>query len=161
MARRSVGVLAYVLLTGCSPFGGETTQETFLNVTQVRLDFPDELFAEISKDAIDFVTTLLRRNPRSVGVLAYVLLTGCSPFGGETTQETFLNVTQVRLDFPDELFAEISKDAIDFVTTLLRRNPRVSHLERVSPGLRYFYARFPTFMTTLPTTGAEIPKAPD
>ena len=36
----------------------------------------------------------------------------------------FPGVPEGRLDFPDELFAEISKDAIDFVSSLLRRNPR-------------------------------------
>ncbi|CAG0916174.1 unnamed protein product, partial [Notodromas monacha] len=59
----SVGVLTYVLLTGCSPFGGETDQETLLNITQAQLDFPEELFAHISKDAQDFIKSLLKKSP--------------------------------------------------------------------------------------------------
>lgn len=56
----SVGVLAYVLLTGCSPFGGDTKQETFLNISQCDLTFPDELFQDVSPDAIDFIRSALR-----------------------------------------------------------------------------------------------------
>ena len=39
---RSLGVLAYVLLTGCSPFGGETKQETYSNITTGSIDFGPE-----------------------------------------------------------------------------------------------------------------------
>ena len=39
----SLGVLAYVLLTGFSPFGGETDQETLRNIAAASLDFPAEL----------------------------------------------------------------------------------------------------------------------
>lgn len=59
----SVGVLTYVMLTGCSPFAGDTTQETYLNISQVNLDFPEELFEKISKEAIDFIGSLLLKNP--------------------------------------------------------------------------------------------------
>ncbi|XP_046678314.1 probable serine/threonine-protein kinase fhkD [Homalodisca vitripennis] len=61
----SLGVTTYVLLTGFSPFGGETDQETFLNISQAALDFPDELFEDISDDAKDFIKRLLVRDPKS------------------------------------------------------------------------------------------------
>ena len=35
----SLGVVAYVLLTGFSPFGGDTDQETLRNITTATLDF--------------------------------------------------------------------------------------------------------------------------
>lgn len=60
----SIGVLAYVLLTGCSPFGGDTKQETFLNISQCNLDFPDDLFEGISEDAMDFIRSALRIKPK-------------------------------------------------------------------------------------------------
>ncbi|UYV66224.1 STK17B [Cordylochernes scorpioides] len=61
----SVGVLAYVLLSGGhSPFGGESVQETYCNITQCRLDFPPDLFSDVSSVAIDFVRSLLRPDPR-------------------------------------------------------------------------------------------------
>lgn len=51
------------MLTGCSPFAGDTTQETYLNISQVNLDFPDELFENISKDAMNFMRSVLIKDP--------------------------------------------------------------------------------------------------
>ncbi|XP_044727455.1 probable serine/threonine-protein kinase fhkE [Chrysoperla carnea] len=55
----SVGVICYVLLSGLSPFMGETDIETMANVTVAKYDFDDEAFNEISQDAKDFITKLL------------------------------------------------------------------------------------------------------
>merc|ERR1719228_786681 len=60
----SLGVLAYVLLTGFSPFGGDTDQETLRNITTAPLDFPDELFEGVSEDAKDFISACLNRDPQ-------------------------------------------------------------------------------------------------
>lgn len=59
----SVGVLAYVMLTGYSPFAGDTKQETFLNISQVNIDFPEDLFEDISSTAQEFMMKLLVREP--------------------------------------------------------------------------------------------------
>ncbi len=64
-------------------------------------------------------TCNLKPHCRSVGVLAYVLLTGYSPFAGDTKQETFMNISQVNLEFPEDLFEDISLDAQDFISKLL------------------------------------------
>lgn len=58
----SVGVLTYVMLTGCSPFAGDTNQETFLNISQVNLDFPEDLFVKISTEATEFISKLLLKD---------------------------------------------------------------------------------------------------
>ncbi|CAG9782267.1 unnamed protein product [Diatraea saccharalis] len=55
----SVGVICYVLLSGLSPFMGETDIETMANVTVAKYDFDDEAFNEISEDAKDFIRKLL------------------------------------------------------------------------------------------------------
>jgi len=60
----SLGCLAYVLLTGCSPFGGEDKQETFCNITTASLDFPVQYFGEVSEKAIDFIRALIVKEPK-------------------------------------------------------------------------------------------------
>ena len=62
----SLGVLAYVLLTGFSPFGGESDQETLRNIAAASLDFPAELFEGVSDDAKEFIADCLDRNPKWV-----------------------------------------------------------------------------------------------
>ncbi|XP_078536545.1 serine/threonine-protein kinase 17B [Lissotriton helveticus] len=59
----SIGVISYMLLTGESPFLGADKQETYLNVSQVNVDYPEETFASVSELAVDFMKTLLVRNP--------------------------------------------------------------------------------------------------
>ncbi|XP_035221877.1 myosin light chain kinase, smooth muscle-like [Stegodyphus dumicola] len=55
----SVGVICYVLLSGLSPFMGDTDTETFANITRGEMDFDDEAFEEISENAKDFISRLL------------------------------------------------------------------------------------------------------
>jgi serine/threonine protein kinase len=58
--KRSLGVIAYILLSGQSPFLGETMAHTYCNVEQARWMFCEE-FAEnaISEQAKDFISRLL------------------------------------------------------------------------------------------------------
>ncbi|KAM9296390.1 serine/threonine-protein kinase 17A-like [Gastrophryne carolinensis] len=60
----SIGVLTYVMLTGVSPFLGETKQETFLNISQVAIQYSQDEFEGISEQAVDFIKSLLIENPR-------------------------------------------------------------------------------------------------
>lgn len=60
----SVGVLAYVLLSGYSPFAGDTKQETFLNIAQCELSFPRKLFRGVSKTAELFIRETLVVDPK-------------------------------------------------------------------------------------------------
>ncbi|XP_045504574.1 myosin light chain kinase, smooth muscle-like [Colias croceus] len=61
----SIGVICYVLLSGLSPFMGETDIETMANVTIAKYDFDDEAFNEISEDAKDFIKKLLVKDKES------------------------------------------------------------------------------------------------
>ncbi|XP_066998235.2 serine/threonine-protein kinase 17A [Anabrus simplex] len=82
---------------------------------------PDYVAPEIlSYEPISLATDIW-----SVGVLAYVLLTGCSPFGGDTKQETFCNISQCKLSFPEELFEGVSDCAKDFIRATLNTDPRL------------------------------------
>ena len=65
---RSIGVLAYVMLTGVSPFLGDNKQETFLNISQMNLSYSEEEFDVVSESAVDFIKTLLVKKPEWVFV---------------------------------------------------------------------------------------------
>lgn len=52
------------MLTGESPFLGADKQETFLNISQVNIDYSLETFEGISSQAVDFIKSLLVKNPR-------------------------------------------------------------------------------------------------
>ncbi|KAH1008358.1 hypothetical protein HUJ05_008917 [Dendroctonus ponderosae] len=64
----------------------------------------------------------------SLGVICYVLLSGLSPFMGDTDSETFANITRSDYDFEDEAFNTVSQDARDFIGALLlkRKEDRLS-----------------------------------
>ncbi|XP_075036046.1 serine/threonine-protein kinase 17B [Mixophyes fleayi] len=59
----SIGVICYMLLTGVSPFAGVNKQETYLNISQLKVDYSEETFASVSQDAVDFIKTILVKNP--------------------------------------------------------------------------------------------------
>ncbi|XP_020293970.1 probable serine/threonine-protein kinase DDB_G0278901 isoform X2 [Pseudomyrmex gracilis] len=92
-----------------------------LEGTEVReiLGTPDYVAPEI----LHYEPITLAADMWSLGVTTYVLLTGFSPFGGETDQETFQNISLGEVDFPEELFEDISAQAKDFVAKLLVLDP--------------------------------------
>ncbi|NXT49245.1 MYLK4 kinase, partial [Pluvianellus socialis] len=55
----SVGVIAYMLLTGLSPFLGDDDNETLNNILACSWDFEDEEFRGVSDQAKDFISKLL------------------------------------------------------------------------------------------------------
>nr|XP_033786180.1 serine/threonine-protein kinase 17A isoform X1 [Geotrypetes seraphini] len=59
----SIGVLAYVMLTGTSPFLGDDKQQTFLNISQLNISYSEEDFDTISDSAVDFIKALLVKEP--------------------------------------------------------------------------------------------------
>ncbi|XP_041858726.1 kalirin isoform X2 [Melanotaenia boesemani] len=60
----SVGVLAYVMLSGVSPFLDESPEETCVNICRLDFCFPDEFFRDVSQAARDFVSSVLQQDPR-------------------------------------------------------------------------------------------------
>ncbi|PNF25899.1 Serine/threonine-protein kinase 17B, partial [Cryptotermes secundus] len=83
------------------------------------LGTPDYVAPEI----LHYEPITLKADMWSLGVTTYVLLTGFSPFGGETDQETFCNISRAEVDFPEELFEDVSEEARDFIRCLLVRDP--------------------------------------
>lgn len=76
----------------------------------------------------------------SVGVLAYVLLSGASPFLDESAEETCVNICRLDFSFPGDYFGGVSRAARDFVCLLLHseaaRRPSAQACLQGEPWLR-------------------------
>ncbi|KAM6165186.1 LOW QUALITY PROTEIN: death-associated protein kinase 1-like [Erethizon dorsatum] len=61
----SIGVITYILLSGASPFLGDTKQERNLaNVSEVHYESEEEYFSDTSAVAKDFISRLLVKDPK-------------------------------------------------------------------------------------------------
>ncbi|XP_039368926.1 death-associated protein kinase 2-like isoform X1 [Mauremys reevesii] len=61
----SIGVITYILLSGMSPFQGETDAETLSNVVAGNYEFEEKFFSETTDMAKDFIRQLLVKEPGS------------------------------------------------------------------------------------------------
>ncbi|XP_053134971.1 death-associated protein kinase 2-like [Hemicordylus capensis] len=61
----SIGVITYILLSGMSPFQGETDAETLSNVVSGTYEFEEKYFSQTSDLAKDFIRQLLVKEPGS------------------------------------------------------------------------------------------------
>ncbi|XP_072226939.1 death-associated protein kinase 2 [Leuresthes tenuis] len=59
----SIGVITYILLSGLSPFQGDTDEETLRNVIAMKYEFDERYFSMTSSMAKDFIQKLLEKNP--------------------------------------------------------------------------------------------------
>ncbi|XP_043935736.1 death-associated protein kinase 2-like [Protopterus annectens] len=59
----SIGVITFILLSGTSPFQGETDAETLTNVVEVNYEFDDRHFKNTSDLAKDFIRKLFVKDP--------------------------------------------------------------------------------------------------
>ncbi|XP_037651512.1 death-associated protein kinase 2 [Sebastes umbrosus] len=59
----SIAVITYILLSGLSPFQGETDEETLRNVIVMNYQFPEQYFSMTSSVAKDFIQKLLVKIP--------------------------------------------------------------------------------------------------
>ncbi|KAK2715730.1 hypothetical protein QYM36_010338 [Artemia franciscana] len=73
----------------------------------------------VAPEVVNFEQIGFATDMWSIGVIAYVLLSGLSPFMGDSDVETMANVTIARYDFDDEAFDDISKEAKEFISNLL------------------------------------------
>ena len=71
----------------------------------------------VERDSVGFYTDMW-----SIGVLAYVLLSGLTPFAGETDVETLKNVKACDWEFDEEAFRSVSDESKDFIRRLLIKN---------------------------------------
>ena len=144
----SLGVLAYVLLTGFSPFGGDSDQgcqhikKLFLNFQLLSLLLfacvlfklhTDTLCNELVFSKIlnhSLLNLFLCKSDISICILTFyndiVLINSkLVPLEDVATfnQETLRNIASAPLDFPAELFEGVSDEAKDFIRQCLHRAP--------------------------------------
>ncbi|PWA17686.1 hypothetical protein CCH79_00008260 [Gambusia affinis] len=116
-----------ILLTSAKPLGDIRIVDFGLSrrmdkIAEVReiLGTPEYVAPEI----LNYEPISIATDMWSIGVLIYVMLTGESPFLGDDKQETFLNISQVNVDYSQDTFEGISSLAVDFIKSLLVKNPR-------------------------------------
>ncbi|KAM3863802.1 serine/threonine kinase 17a like [Diretmus argenteus] len=116
-----------ILLTSARPLGDIRIVDFGLSrrmdsVTEVKeiIGTPEYMAPEIMNyEPISIATDMW-----SIGVLTYIMLTGESPFLGDDKQETYLNISQVNVDYSQDTFEGVSPLAVDFIKSLLVKNPR-------------------------------------
>ncbi|XP_062952991.1 myosin light chain kinase family member 4 isoform X2 [Cynocephalus volans] len=82
---------------------------------KVNFGTPEFLAPEVvNYDFVSFPTDMW-----SVGVIAYMLLSGLSPFLGDNDAETLNNILACRWDLEEEEFQDISEEAREFISKLL------------------------------------------
>ena len=70
----------------------------------------------VEREAVGFFTDMW-----AIGVLAYVLLSGLSPFAGSSDIETLKNVKNCDWEFDSEAFKNVSEEGKDFIRRLLTK----------------------------------------
>ncbi|CAI2385051.1 unnamed protein product [Moneuplotes crassus] len=100
------------------------------------LDFGSSSYFLDSKDLTEQVGTPFYVSPEllkgkynyqadiwSIGIIAYLMLTGCPPFQDEDTQEIYMKILNQPLPFCREQWIYLSQDSMKFVAKLLIKNP--------------------------------------
>ncbi|XP_023591612.1 death-associated protein kinase 1 [Trichechus manatus latirostris] len=78
----------------------------------------------VAPEIVNYEPLGLEADMWSVGVITYILLSGASPFLGDTKQETLANVSAVNYEFEEEYFSNTSALAKDFIRRLLVKDPK-------------------------------------
>ncbi|CAO2641319.1 Death-associated protein kinase 3 [Lemmus lemmus] len=78
----------------------------------------------VAPEIVNYEPLGLEADMWSIGVITYILLSGASPFLGETKQETLTNISAVNYDFDEEYFSSTSELAKDFIRRLLVKDPK-------------------------------------
>lgn len=78
----------------------------------------------VAPEIVNYEPLGLEADMWSIGVITYILLSGASPFLGDTKQETLANITAVSYNFDEEFFSQTSELAKDFIRKLLVKETR-------------------------------------
>ncbi|KAG7334725.1 hypothetical protein KOW79_001321 [Hemibagrus wyckioides] len=108
----------------------------------------------VAPEVINFEPVSLTTDMWSIGVICYILLSGESPFQGESESETLALVTAARWEFDKESFEEITNQAKDFISSLLQKDVR----QRMSCDKALSHAWMKTLESTDNCTAKNISK---
>ncbi|XP_036431946.1 death-associated protein kinase 2 isoform X1 [Colossoma macropomum] len=78
----------------------------------------------VSPEIVNYEPLGLASDMWSIGVITYILLSGASPFLGESKQETMANISAVNYEFDEEFFGSTSELAKNFIRQLLTKDTR-------------------------------------
>ncbi|KAM9393524.1 myosin light chain kinase, smooth muscle-like [Pholidichthys leucotaenia] len=78
----------------------------------------------VAPEVINYEPVSTATDMWSIGVICYILLSGESPFQGNTEAETLALVTAAQWEFEPDSFDEITEDAKNFISSLLNKDPR-------------------------------------
>ncbi|XP_019949701.2 myosin light chain kinase, smooth muscle isoform X1 [Paralichthys olivaceus] len=78
----------------------------------------------VAPEVINYEPVCLATDMWSIGVICYILLSGESPFQGDSDTETLASVTAAHWEFDEESFEEITDEAKNFISSLLNKDTR-------------------------------------
>ncbi|XP_034032342.1 death-associated protein kinase 2 [Thalassophryne amazonica] len=78
----------------------------------------------VAPEIVNYEPLGLEADMWSIGVITYILLSGASPFLGDTKQETLGNISAMNYEFDEELFSSTSELAKSFIRQLLEKSTR-------------------------------------
>lgn len=125
--------IVYTTRTSCNVKIIELGQSRHLTPgDQIKIQYTTAEYAAPEIHQSDMVSTVT--DMWSVGVLAYVLLSGLNPFTAETNQQMIDNISNAAYSYDDESFKQVSVDALDFTDRLMtkERKHRMSAAEALA-----------------------------
>ncbi|XP_013863103.1 myosin light chain kinase, smooth muscle isoform X2 [Austrofundulus limnaeus] len=78
----------------------------------------------VAPEVVNYEPVGLETDMWSIGVICFILLSGESPFQGNNEAETLALVTAAEFEFDPESFEDISDEAKDFISSLLKKDRR-------------------------------------
>ncbi|XP_040923138.1 myosin light chain kinase, smooth muscle-like isoform X2 [Toxotes jaculatrix] len=78
----------------------------------------------VAPEVINYEPVGLETDMWSIGVICFILLSGESPFQGNSDAETLALVTKAQYEFDQESFEDISDEAKDFICSMLKKDRR-------------------------------------
>ncbi|XP_056285534.1 myosin light chain kinase, smooth muscle-like isoform X2 [Pseudoliparis swirei] len=78
----------------------------------------------VAPEVISFEPVGLESDMWSIGVICFFLLSGETPFQGNNNAESLALVTTAQFEFGEESFEDISDEAKDFISSLLKKDRR-------------------------------------